>query len=111
MQTVSIIKGEDKEIQIRLASAETGDPYDLTDVTAVTCNFTNTDLSNLALSLSAGIAITTALAGKLTMTLTAAQTALLLLSSNSTMQLNLTKNAKITKVQIPKAFSVIASVP
>jgi hypothetical protein len=107
---INIIKGEDKDIIVRLGSRSTGDPYDLTAATPITCCFLNADKTFLTLGLATGIAITTALLGKLTLTLTAAQTALLAEVANATLELSITKSSKIVKVQIPKAYSVVAKV-
>jgi hypothetical protein len=108
--TVNIIKGEDKDITVRLESKASGDPYDLTSVTAITCCFANADASKLSLSLSAGIVVVTALIGKITITLTAAQTALLAEVSNATLEISTTKAGKIAKTRIEKAYSVIAKI-
>jgi len=109
MDQVKIIKGEDKSIVVLLTTPTSG-PFDLTGATPITCCFKNATGADLVLGLGTGIAITTALAGKLTLSLTAAQTALLATFTDATLQLTITQAGIKSKIQIESAYSVVDSV-
>jgi hypothetical protein len=88
-------------------------PFDLTEVTEITCCFENLDGSELMLTLESGISIVgNPLLGVLLVTLTAVQTALLAPVTEETLELSLIfgDDTDPTKVQIPKAYYVVDSI-
>ncbi len=88
----------------------TMDPFDLTGVSAITCCFMKQDGTDLVLSLGSGISIVgNPLLGKLLITLTAAQTALLNEVAFATLELAITFSGDPLKVQILNAYEVVTA--
>jgi hypothetical protein len=110
--SVQIIQGGAVSFIIRIKDVSTGDPYDLTDVTEITTCFQNADGTELMLSLSGGISVEgDPLIGKIKVSLTSAQTALLALEELATLQLAITVNTDDPFFnRIPEAYSVLESV-
>jgi hypothetical protein len=108
---VTIIKGEDKDLVIRLTKQSNGEPFDITSISAATVKFKNTDGTDLTLTLSDGVEITgDGKLGKLTASISAAESALLLGVLNKTLEVSFTLNAKVNKVQIDRAYSIVESI-
>lgn len=107
---VNIIQGARKDFTVRLNQSN-GDPYPLTGVTEIkTCLF-NSDGSELMLSFTGGaITIVNAAIGKLQVALTAAQTALLLVTDSATLEVSVAFGGDPVKAQIPNAYSVVATI-
>lgn len=115
MQT--IVQGGQTTILVRLNSVSNGvvgDPIPLTPMYDIKSCFMNADGTELTLSLlTGGITILgDANLGKLSIAMTAAQTALLQLIDSGTLEVDLiaTMGADATKIQIPQAYSVVQSV-
>lgn len=115
MQT--IVQGGQSTILVRLNSIQNGivgDPIPLTPMYNIKSCFMNADGTELMLDLLGG-AITILgdpNLGKLSIALTAAQTALLQLVDTATLEVDLiaTLGADPKKIQIPQAYSVVQSV-
>lgn len=107
---VDIIQGGKVTLTIRLVDSLTGDPFDLTGVTAIETCFLNADATELMLALGTGIIILgNPILGKIAISLTAAQTALLDLVSLATLELAVTTSGDPIKIQIPQVYSVLQS--
>ena len=104
-----IIQGGAVSIVVRLINRQTNDPFDLTGLTALTCCFQNSDGTELMLSLTSGLSVLTAVLGKIQLSLSAAQTTLLNEVEQATLELTLTFAGDPIKVQIPNAYTVVAS--
>lgn len=76
MSSIKFSQGEDVEITVRLRES-TGDPLDLTTATDIHTCFLNLDGTKLALSVGSGVSVVSAVLGKILITVTAAQSALL----------------------------------
>lgn len=75
---VKVIKGEDRVLNFQISDEDTQGYFDLTTATAITACFKNQDLTTLSKTLASGaVAIVTAIAGKLSVTLTDTETALM----------------------------------
>lgn len=105
-----IIQGGKAVIVVRLLNSETRDYYDLTGLTALTTCFQNEDGTELMLTLSSGISVLNATAGKIQITLTAAQTAALRVVQCATLELALTFTGDPIKTQIADAYDVAQTV-
>lgn len=75
---IKIIKGEDREIILKLVDSE-GEPYDLAGYTELTAKFPNADGTTLSRTYtsSGGVTVLSEPGGKIQVALTDAQTALL----------------------------------
>lgn len=108
---IKIIQGGEMTFFVRLINKQTGDPFDLTGATAITTCFYNTDGTELNLSLGSGISIVSpAPIGKLQISLSAAQTALLDVISDQILEISVEFGGDPTKIQIFNAYSVLESV-
>lgn len=106
-----IVQGGKSSIIVRLINKTSGDPLDLTGVTALSTCFGNADGSELALTLGSGITILSAVIGKIEIDITSAQSTLLTPIVAATLELTITyPSSDPIKIQIPNAYSVIASV-
>jgi hypothetical protein len=103
---IEIIQGEDKVIIARLKD-ENNDPVDLTNASAISVSFAQSDDTDLELHLAAGITVPTPLLGIFHITLTDTQTALLTPVSNATMQVKVTIASSDKLIQLQRAYSVI----
>jgi len=107
----NIIQGGKSVITVRLLQPS-GDPYDLTNCTAMQCCFQNDDGTEVTLALNSGVSIVSAPAGKLTITLTSIQSALLRVLQLATLEIAFTLSTdpnNMLKVQVPQAYNVIQS--
>ena len=81
--TEVVYRGEDKTLNIRISN-EDGSPLDLTGVTEITAKFKKEDETVLSLTKTAGaIAVVTAAAGSITVTIPKASTLLLATSEEA----------------------------
>ena len=107
-----IQQGEDKTLTVRLTSGQTGLPYDLTNCTAITAAFLNADGSTLECTLANNaVQILSAPGGAISITLTAAQTALLAVASGNgyqSFQLEFIISSLKTIVQLVNSIQVVA---
>lgn len=75
---VKVVKGEDRVLNFQISDEETQGYFDLTTATEITVCFKNQDLTTLSKTMGGGaVSIVTAVAGKLSVTLTDTETALL----------------------------------
>lgn len=109
-ETATIVQGEDKTLYLRVVDKLTQDPLDLTNASQITARFKNADASVLSVNLSSGVAIVAATSGKISVSLTLAQTALLLARENQSFEIEITMGtgsvAKLSVVQFIHALSV-----
>jgi len=115
-ELIKIIQGADINFLIRVTDENTGDPIDLTNVSAASICFLNSDNTNLTLSLTPtanGSVITKespVQIGKLKVKLDDLDTDLLALVDNETMELSLVYSGDNLKLQFPRAYSVIKKI-
>lgn len=113
MQT--IIQGGKSTLLLRLkqySNGIEGDPVDFTGITDIQTCFQNTDGTELMLSLLGGaiLILGSPLLGKLSIALTSAQTSLLALVDTAILELSLIYGSSDPiKIQVPNAYSVVAS--
>ena len=109
---VDIVQGAGAVLNCKFLYKGSKDPLDLTGITAISTCFLNDDGSELSLSLAGGeIAVYgNPVLGKISITLTAAQTALLAVDDRATLQVAFTYGAgQPIVLQIPMAYSIIAT--
>lgn len=85
MSTFKIVKGEDRIINLHLTEEDSGADYNLTSATEITVKFKKADLSVLTKTYTAsgGVSIVSAVAGKIEVSLTDSETALLYVGEGS----------------------------
>lgn len=107
----TVVRGEDKYLNIKLDNANTGDPYDLSLATEIDAVFEKTDGTCIHKLLSlTEVVVTNGPAGKLRIQLNAADTALLALSPEdgySDIELRITIASKLNIVQLVDVFKVV----
>lgn len=107
---VSFIQGEDVDITIRFYLEDELDAFDLTDVTELKVCFPNADGSFLEKTLADGVEILgIPTNGKAKVTLTKAETALIMVGQKQDIQATLTIDAKDRIVQFIGVMEVKAS--
>lgn len=107
---LEVKQGEDLSFTVRLIDRETKDAIDLTLATSISVAFLNQDLSFLNLTLLTGVvALVPLTLGKITITLTPAQTLLLKPGINS-FEVTLVINNLTSIVQFQSALTVLQSV-
>jgi len=97
-----VVKGSDRTLLIRLVTGDNDEPFDLTQTTSIACHFINADGSVLAV---AG-AVVLAAAGKMSVGLTAAQTANLLAMTPVPFTAILTTTGGVIAVNFPNQLAV-----
>lgn len=75
-ELIQIIKGDDVKIDVSIKNEDLT-PYDLSSVTAATACFINADDSSLSLTLGSGVSVLDAVAGKLRVSISDTESALL----------------------------------
>lgn len=108
-----IYQGGKAVFQVNILNKETRTPFDLTGATQIHTCFTNDDGTELMLSLSSGVTIQgNPILGQILISLTAAQTALLIPVQLGTLELAITLllGSDPIKTQILNAYDVLASV-
>jgi len=100
-EKLSIVQGQDIEPLIYIIDEETCTPFDLTGVTEIRALFNKTDGTKLikTYTLSGGVTIISDLGGKIKVTLTAANTALLKTGECQSFEVEITKATKINIIQ------------
>lgn len=108
---VQIIKGSKAQLIVRLRDVN-DDPYDLTGVTEIQTCFQNEDGTETVIKLTtSGIAIIgNPILGKISINLTASNTNLLSTADVGILELAITTSGDPTKLQVPGAYEVDASV-
>lgn len=107
---VPIVQKYAAVIPLRLVDPNTKRPYDLSAVTALKTCFRNQDGTELMLSLGSGIAVVgNPILGELTVSVTAAQSALLEATDVETLELGITTTGDPIPALIPMAYQVLAS--
>ena len=112
VKPAQIIQGSHATVIVRLMNATTMDPVDITGATEIKACFTNQDWTQLELSLTGGqIQVLSGILGKVQLNLTAAQTALLAMVENETLELliKIGMNDPV-KVQIQNAYSILETI-
>lgn len=108
----NIIQGGIKDFTVRINSVASGDPLDLTSVVEISTCFKNADGTELMLTKTGGdiVVVGDPLLGKIKVSLSDVETALLGLVDNETLEVTVDLGAGPLKVQIPNAYSVIESI-
>jgi hypothetical protein len=115
MAMYRIIQGGAATIPVRLlnyqADGQVGDPVNLTGAAAILCCFEKQDGTELQLGIGTGITVDNALLGKISIAITAAQSALLAVTDHETLELAITLVAgqDPIKIQVTDAYTVVAS--
>lgn len=110
---IKIIKGESKVItlKLKLKNADGSlDPFDLTGVTALDVCFKNQDDSTLTKSLGSGVTVVNAGGGIATVTLSTAETALLLEANNQSYEADAVVGGETTIFQFIEQLDVVAQI-
>jgi hypothetical protein len=108
--TKEIIAGQDRTIRVDLTEYYTKQPVDLTGITAATAQFGNADGSTLTLSLAGGDIAVDASNRVLSITLSAARSALLAVGDTQSWEVSVTIAGKTTIVQFIEQLAVRAQV-
>lgn len=108
---VTIIKGEDRDILLRITDKATSQPFDLTAANAINARFKNQDDTVLIKPLQTGsVSIISAPSGKISVSLSAAETALLKAKEAQDFEVEISigtpPSAKLTVVQFLQALTV-----
>ena len=104
---IAIIRGEDRVLQLGINESN-GNPYDLTSATQIEMQLENEDGSMLELKLTdSEIAVVTAKAGTIAVTLTDTQTALLKVGISMDFQVAITIGGLIRRAQFEGLLDVI----
>lgn len=107
---IVITQGSDASFVVRLVASDTKDPIDLTSVSSCSAQFLNADGTFLTLNLVSGLTmISPATIGKILVTITAAQSALLQNGVNS-FQITLVTSGVTSIIQFPSSINVMSSV-
>lgn len=112
VERIKIVQGSDREFSIRVIDQDTKEPFDLTGVAVgdIHANFIKTDGTCLDLTGASFITIVSALGGKIKITMTPTETALLKVGVGQSFELEITKLLKKTIVQLSKVLDVVAQV-
>jgi hypothetical protein len=106
-----VIQGEDKSLVVHLVDAETEEPVDLTSATEIKARFRKADGTVLQKLLStAGVAVVSIAGAKIEITLTEADTALLLLGSKQDFEVESQVGTTTTIVKFPRSLTVEAKI-
>lgn len=108
---LKIVKGEDRVLNIHISDEDTGGDYDLTSATEITVKFKKTDLSALSKTMGAGaVSIVSAVAGKIQVTLTDTDTALLLVGDQDIyVEVDIGSAKRIVTEGLENSIEVIAT--
>lgn len=108
--SITVIAGEDRMMILRIVDKLTQEPFDLTAASAINARFKNADQTVLIKNLTAGVAIVSAPAGKISVSLSATETALLNVRENQSFEVEFVIGtgavAKLTVVQFIEALTV-----
>lgn len=109
---VTIIRGSDAEISIRLVNKSTSEPFDLTGASQIKAVFIKKDETVLEklMSPDGSVVITSALAGKLKVLLTEADTTNLKLGDEQSFEVEVTIGSVTTIVQFVGRLVVVKRV-
>ena len=106
---LEIFQGEDQSATIDLESKKTGKPFDLTGATEIeVCFIGGTTIIKRLLSLSEVSVVGSPLNRQISTSLTAAQTATLVVTQAGNIQVRITQPGGVSMVQILNAFAVKA---
>lgn len=111
-ETVTIIKGEDREFYVRVTEECSGNNYDLTGVTEVKALFKPQTGSNVEITLAdSEIEIVSPAAnGLLKLMISDTKSALLKSGSAQTFEIEIVKGSDKRIIQVEKLFNVIARI-
>lgn len=105
---VKIIQGGYKQFVVRLRDQSSDDPIDLTSATEITVCLKNADETDLELTLTdLEISLVSGPLGKFLVTVTSAQSALLKVLDNASMQVSYTLSGNTRRTIVERAYSVL----
>jgi hypothetical protein len=108
---ITIIRGEDRTVQLGVRNAD-GSPYDLSGATEIVITLENENGTTTDFKLSLGaMAVVTPLAGLMSLTITAAQSAILKVGNTMDMQASITSSGLIRKVLFEGILTVLKETP
>lgn len=109
-QIVTIIQGEDRDLFLRIVDKKTQQPFDLTAASAINARFKNADDSVLVKSISTGVTIISAAAGKIAVTILKTESILLKPREAQNFEIEVVigigASAKLSVVQFIEALTV-----
>lgn len=106
---IKIIQGEDKQFAVSLRK-DSGDPYDLTSVTAIQFCFPGETVIQSITLAAAEVVIVNAALGKLTCTISDTKTDLMKIGDKQTFECLIDEGTKRTKVKFVEQLKVEASI-
>lgn len=111
-KSVNVIKGSDRTFNIRIINKSSGDPKSLSGISGsnLKLSIPKDDGSVLELTEGSGLTVLSALGGKIQVSLTDAQTALLKAKDCQSMELTIIEGSVTSIVQFLKALNVKAGV-
>lgn len=104
-QFVTLYRGDDMTQAFQLYRND--DPLDLTAATVISACFPNEDNTELTLGLGTGIAVVSGILGKLSVTITAAQSALLAPRDRMSIDFVVTIAGKVQTYTVPRALTIL----
>lgn len=107
--TLSVIRESDREFSVRVTIKETGAPFDLTGVTQIKAYFPKADGTALEKNMtpSGAISVLSACAGKIKITLSEADTALLNVGEAQSFEVEIQIGTNTSIIQFVEALNVI----
>ena len=106
---VRVVQGEDVTVTVNIKDGD-GNPYDLSNVTAINVQVENTDGSTASFTLAGGAAaVVTAAAGVMSFTISDTASALLLVGDTQPIEIILDEGSSRRIVQITRALKVVAA--
>lgn len=110
-QTETVVQGQDLSLNVRLVTADPGDPFDLTSASEIVAVFASTQAPlyiEKKLSMSQ-ITIASAAGGRFLVLLSPADTNLFPINAQASFEVRVTIAGKITTIQFLNALNVVAS--
>jgi hypothetical protein len=107
-EKIEIIRGESRTFSLKFVLKSNGDPYDLTGTTALKVQFPKDPTGSVDKTIGSGVTITSAVAGKITVTLDIADTVLLKVGEDQTIEAEITQPSGVRKVHFIEVLDVVA---
>lgn len=110
-KAISVIRGSDREIDIRISAAGpcgAGDPFDLSSASAIKALFRKSDETVLTVSIvSGGVSVVSAVAGKIKIILSDTDTSSLLVGDAQSFEVEILVGANTYIVQFKNKLNVV----
>jgi hypothetical protein len=107
-KSINIIKGTDRQFNIRVVNKSSGDPVDLTGLSGsnISLKLPNEDETQLSLTVGSGLTVVSATGGKIQVNVTDTQSALLKAKDGQSMELTIINGSNTSKVQFLNMLNV-----